>query len=158
MSLRWKEQLIFLVAAAMLTALGPMALNATERSPQEAAIVNVLHTQAQAWNRGDLEGFMDGYLEGPELVFTSGGHVRRGWQITYDKYKERYGTSPETMGKLSFSDLEVHPLGDTSAWVLGRWDLYGPGGEAGGIFTLVMRRLNGSWVVVHDHTSSEPAD
>ena len=79
--------------------------------PQEEAIIGVIQTQADAWNRGDLKGFMAGYLRGPDLVFTSGGNVRRGWQITYDKYEERYGTSPETMGKLRFSDLEVHALG-----------------------------------------------
>ncbi len=161
MSLLWKERVKTLVAAAVLTALGltaVSALSATESSALETAIVDVIQRQAEAWNRGDLEGFMDGYLKGPGLVFTSGSQVRRGWQITYDKYEQRYGTSPETMGNLRFSDLEVHPLGDTSAWVLGRWDLAAPDTESGGIFTLVMQRLDGNWVVVHDHTSSDPTD
>ena len=124
----------------------------------EDAIEDVLQRQAEAWNRGDLEGFMEGYLKGPELVFTSGSQVRRGWQVTYEKYKQRYGTSPATMGTLRFSDLEVHPLGEDSAWVLGRWDLSGSSGEAGGIFTLVMQRVDDLWLVVHDHTSSDPKD
>jgi ketosteroid isomerase-like protein len=161
MSLRWKERAKNLGAAAVLTAFGltaVSALSATESSALETAIVDVIQRQAEAWNRGDLEGFMDGYLKGSGLVFTSGSQVRRGWQITYDKYEQRYGTSPETMGNLRFSDLEVHQLGDTSAWVLGRWDLAAPDTESGGIFTLVMQRLDGNWVVVHDHTSSDPAD
>ena len=121
----------------------------------EQAITSGITEQADAWNRGDLEGFMCGYLKSDELVFTSGSRIRRGWQVTFDSYKKRYGTAKETMGKLTFSKLEVHPLGEDAAWVLGRWDLAGPKEASGGIFTLVMRRIDGKWLVVHDHTSSD---
>ncbi len=152
---RWRARIgAFL---ALQTAFMVAIVSGDARSPEDA-IEDVIQRQAEAWNRGDLEGFMEGYLKGPELVFTSGSQVRRGWQITYEKYKQRYGTSPETMGNLRFSDLEVHPLGEDSAWVLGRWDLSGAAGEAGGIFTLVMQRVDDHWLVVHDHTSSDPQD
>lgn len=121
------------------------------------AIERVLTEQAAAWNRGDLEAFMDGYWRSPDLVFTSGGHVQRGWQTTLDRYVASYGTSPETMGRLTFSDLEIHPLGDGAAWALGRWRLEFDGGQSpGGIFTLVFREIDGRWLIVHDHTSSNP--
>lgn len=145
------------VLLALQIALTAATTAGDDRSPEDA-IRDVVQRQAEAWNRGDLEGFMEGYLRGPDLVFTSGSQVRRGWQITYEKYKQRYGTSPETMGNLKFSDLEVHPLGGDSAWVLGRWDLSAPTGDAGGIFTLVMQRVDDHWLVVHDHTSSDPQD
>lgn len=124
----------------------------------EQAITSLITRQAEAWNRGDLEGFMDGYLKSDELVFTSSSRVRRGWQVTYDAYKKRYGMAKETMGTLTFSKLEVHLLSDDAAWVLGRWDLAGPGETSGGIFTLVLRRIEGKWLVVHDHTSADPAE
>jgi len=121
------------------------------------AIERVLTQQAAAWNRGDLEAFMDGYWRSPDLVFTSGARVQRGWQTTLDRYVASYGTSPETMGRLTFSDLEIHPLGDGAAWALGRWRLDYDGGESpGGIFTLVFREIDGRWLIVHDHTSSDP--
>ena len=121
------------------------------------AIERVLTQQAAAWNRGDLEAFMDGYWRSPDLVFTSGARVQRGWQMTLDRYVASYGTSPETMGRLTFSDLEIHPLGDGAAWALGRWRLDYDGGESpGGIFTLVFREIDGRWLIVHDHTSSDP--
>jgi uncharacterized protein (TIGR02246 family) len=121
------------------------------------AIERLLADQAAAWNRGDLEGFMDGYWRSPDLVFTSGGNVQRGWQTTFDRYVASYGTSPETMGRLTFTDLEIHPLGDGSAWALGRWGLeYESGETPGGIFSLVFRELDGRWLIVHDHTSSDP--
>jgi uncharacterized protein (TIGR02246 family) len=121
------------------------------------AIERVLADQAAAWNRGDLEAFMDGYWRSPDLVFTSGGNVQRGWQTTLDRYVATYGTSPGTMGRLTFADLEIHPLGDGAAWALGRWGLEFDGGQSpGGIFTLVFREIDGRWLIVHDHTSSDP--
>ena len=118
-------------------------------------IEKVLDDQVAAWNRGDIEAFMDGYWESPDLVFTSGANVQRGWQTTLDRYRATYGNSPETMGRLSFSDLEIHPLGEEAAWALGRWHLDDAGGKAmGGVFSLVFRRVDGRWLIVHDHTSS----
>lgn len=118
------------------------------------AIESVLDAQAEAWNRGDLDAFMEGYWRSPDLVFTSGGAVQRGWQTTLDRYRASYGTSPETMGRLAFSDLEVHPLGPGAAWALGRWDLERDGQTTGGVFTLVFREIGGAWRIVHDHTST----
>lgn len=120
------------------------------------AIQRVLEDQVAAWNRGDLEAFMDGYWRSPDLVFTSGGNVQRGWQTTLDRYRASYGSSPETMGRLAFSDLEVHPLGDGAAWALGRWGLDNDGKKMGGVFSLVFRAVDGRWLIVHDHTSLSP--
>jgi len=142
--------------AVLLVALAIAVPSFAETSEQ--AITSLITRQAEAWNRGDLEGFMDGYLKSDELVFTSSSRVRRGWQVTFDAYKKRYGSAKETMGRLTFSKLEVHLLGDDAAWVLGRWDLAGPKESAGGIFTLVLRRTDGRWLVVHDHTSSDAAE
>ena len=125
----------------------------------EFALRQVLEDQAAAWNRGDLDAFMEGYWRSEDLVFTSGGRVQRGWQTTLDRYRETYGSSPETMGRLTFSDLEVHSLGDDAAWVLGRWALaFDDGSSPGGVFTLVFRRIDGRWLIVHDHTSSDPPE
>ena len=117
------------------------------------AILTVLEDQAEAWNRGDLEAFMDGYWESSDLVFTSGGRIQRGWQTTFDRYRATYGTAPSTMGRLGFYDIEIHPMGD-AAWVLGRWTLDRSGQDLEGVFTLVFRRIRGEWVIVHDHTST----
>lgn len=119
----------------------------------EPAIRRLLAEQAAAWNRGDLDGFMAGYWRSPDLVFTSGGVVRRGWQVAYDHYRSRYGGAPETMGRLELSAVEVHPLGTDAAWVLGHWTLSGAQADDG-VFTLVLRRIDGTWRIVHDHTSS----
>jgi ketosteroid isomerase-like protein len=115
----------------------------------------VLVAQQAAWNRGDLDGYMAGYLRSPELVFTSGSKVRRGWQETHDKYKSKYGSDPATMGTLAFEILGVQQLGEDGAIVLGRWVLTGTPNAGSGIFSVALRRTDGRWLVVHDHTSSD---
>jgi beta-aspartyl-peptidase (threonine type) len=141
-------------AATTACASGGTAGGSSDPGP---AIRKVLDDQVQAWNRGDIEAFMDGYWRSEDLVFTSGGNVQRGWRTTLDRYRASYGTSPETMGRLSFSELEIHPLGEDAAWALGRWHLDDAGGAAmGGVFSLVFRRFDGRWLIVHDHTSSSP--
>ena len=125
---------------------------ASARPFQPAEVEAVLTAQAAAWNRGDLDGYMAGYLHSDRLVFTSGGHVRHGWQDAYDHYKARYGNDKASMGQLAFSILQVDPIGDAGAVVLGRWTLTGPQ-AGGGIFTLVLARDPSGWHIVHDHTS-----
>lgn len=115
----------------------------------------VLAAQQAAWNRGDLDGYMAGYEKSPELVFTSGSKIRRGWQETHDKYKAKYGTDPSTMGKLAFEILGVQQLGADGAIVLGRWVLTDTPNAGSGVFSVALRRTDHGWLVVHDHTSSD---
>lgn len=114
----------------------------------------VLEHQRDAWNRGDLETYMQGYHRSPDTVFTSGGEIRRGWQATFDSYRSRYGTGQD-MGTLAFSELEIRPLGDAAAVVLGHWKLSSTERAGAGVFTLVVEQRNGRWVIVHDHTSAK---
>jgi ketosteroid isomerase-like protein len=121
----------------------------------DEAVRGVLAAQQAAWNRGDLDGYMAGYLRSPELVFTSGSKVRRGWQETFDKYKAKYGSDPSTMGTLAFEILGVQALGADGAIVLGRWTLTETPNAGSGIFSVALRRTGDRWLVVHDHTSSD---
>lgn len=116
----------------------------------------VLEAQQQAWNRGDLAGYMRGYLQSDALVFTSGGKIRRGWAETYAKYRARYGSDPSTMGQLAFEILDVQPLGADGAIVLGRWRLTDTPAAGSGVFSVALERTPTGWLVVHDHTSSDP--
>lgn len=114
-------------------------------------IRTTLTGQADAWNRGDIEGFMSAYWNSPGLTFASGGTVTRGFASTLERYKTKYPTTRE-MGKLSFSDLDIRFLSLNSAMVLGRWKLEREQ-PIEGLFTLIMRRERGKWIIIHDHTS-----
>ncbi len=116
-------------------------------------IWQVLHRQTYAWNKGDIEGFMEGYWQSDELVFTSGGRIRRGWQATLDSYKANY--RKETMGQLTFDDLEIVLTADNEAVVVGRWRLDGLKTKPQGGFTLVFRKFLEGWRIIRDHTTSD---
>ena len=117
----------------------------------QVEIPRMLEQQAQAWNAGDIDAFMAPYWHSPDLTFSSGGKVTRGWQATRDRYHLRYPTR-EAMGRLTFSDIEVTEQGPNVALVLGRWRLERVEPIGGG-FTLLLRKDDGRWVIVHDHTS-----
>ena len=123
------------------------------RPADDAAVRAVLTSQRDAWNRGDLDGFMAGYAHREDLVFTSGGKIRRGWQETYAKYRAKYGAAPSTMGHLDFEILGVQPLGADGAIVLGRWKLTATPNAGSGVFSVALARTPDGWRIVHDHTS-----
>ena len=122
--------------------------------PAVREIRGVLDSQVGAWNRRDLEGFMRGYWHSPDLTFYSGGTVVSGWESTLDRYRKRYQSEGNEMGKLDFSDLKIELLGPSAAFVRGRFHLEMTSGESSGIFTLTFRKLAGGWKIVHDHTST----
>ncbi len=118
-----------------------------------AQIRSVLQAQQDAWNRGDIDGFMNGYARSASPVFISEDTIRRGWQTVRDRYREKY-SSRAKMGTLAFSDLEIALLSPDSAVVSGRWRLKRANDEPHGRFTLILKRLPEGWRIVHDHTSA----
>ena len=116
----------------------------------------VLDAQVDAWNRGDLEGYMAGYWKSPELTFFSGGTITKGWQPTLERYRKRYQREGREMGRLDFSEVEYQQLGPESVMVRGRWHLVMKDGkEPKGLFTVILRKLPEGWRIVHDHSSAE---
>ena len=125
-------------------------------SPEEAAnaptqIRSVLQAQQDAWNRGDIDGFMNGYARSASTVFISEDTIRRGWQTVRDRYRKKY-SSRAKMGTLTFSDLEITLLSSDSAVASGRWRLNRANDQPHGRFTLILKRLPEGWRIVHDHT------
>jgi ketosteroid isomerase-like protein len=132
----------------LLALLAPLAA-------QVAPVQQVLQQQQAAWNRRDLEAFMSGYWNSPELTFF-GTEKTSGWQATLERYRKRYQTGGREMGKLEFSGLQIVALGPDSAFVRGSWMLTMSDGKTPhGLFTLVFRQFPDGWKIVHDHTSQE---
>lgn len=151
------ERLLILIAFIVLAAgsFGTLGAAAADQpdGKLDAAIRAVIETQRQAWNRGDIEGYMDGYARSADTVFVSGDNVTHGWQTVFDHYKKSYD-SREKMGVLTFSDLEITALGKDAAVVVGRWHLQRAKDEPHGRFTLIFRKTKQGWRIIHDHTSS----
>ena len=121
-----------------------------------AEIQSVLAAQQDAWNRGDIDAFMNGYARSASTVFVSGDEVSRGWETVRDRYRVKY-SDPTKMGMLTFSEIEVSMLSPEAAVVLGRWRLKRANDEPHGRFTLIFKRLPEGWRIVHDHTSAAPS-
>jgi ketosteroid isomerase-like protein len=119
-------------------------------------IRQVIVKQQDAWNRGDLEAFMAGYWNSPELTFFSGARESKGWQAALDRYKKSYQSPGREMGKLEFSNLRIGMLGPEAAFVRGEFHLTMSDGKTPhGLFTLIFRRLPEGWKIVHDQSAGE---
>jgi len=115
-------------------------------------IETLLKSQDAAWNAGDLESFMQTYWKSDKMTFSSGGETRRGWDASLAQYKKSYPTQKE-MGRLHFDGLETTLLSNDIAMVLGNWHLKLDGKDRDGNFSLVMKKMDGQWKIVHDHSS-----
>jgi beta-aspartyl-peptidase (threonine type) len=148
--------LFILCAGIFATAAHAQQSGMTRTSTQNDKLMRevraVMDAQVEAWNRGDIDGFMRGYAQSPDTIFVSGDTVTRGWQTVLDRYKKGYD-SREKMGQLTFSELEIMPFGKDAAVVLGRWQLKRANDTPHGRFTLIFRRTRAGWRIVHDHTS-----
>lgn len=146
-----KNLLLLLSMAAAFASRGAKPQQTPAADPR-AEIRKVLVAQQKAWNEGNLEGYMQGYWNHDSLTFVGKRGVTRGWKNTLDNYKKSY-PDKAAMGKLELQVLSIKILGSDLAFVVGKWDLERVSGNAGGHFTLLMRKIKGRWVIVADHSS-----
>ena len=141
------------IALAALFLPGKTFARVADSGNAEHAIRDILRQQVEAWNRGDVDAFMNGYARSDTTTFVSGDDVHHGWNVVRQRYKARYPDKAR-MGRLTFRDLEVQPLSSDAAVATGRWHLQRANDNPHGRFTLILRRLPEGWRIVHDHTSS----
>jgi beta-aspartyl-peptidase (threonine type) len=144
-----------LAIAALTTGFAPTS---GEPGDTAQAVRAVLNRQVIDWNKGNLDGFLDGYWKSPRVVFQSGGQRFDGWEAMRARYRSRYQGTGRAMGRLEFSGLEIETLGPEAALARGRWRLVMPDGtKPAGLFTVVFRKFPAGWKIVHDHTSADEA-
>jgi len=146
---------------AILTLVFAFALSALAQddqlktaSKQELDIIKVLVAQEDAWNKGDLPAFIQGYKNSPDTLFVT-HQVFRGVDGMLDEYRHNYPTKA-IMGTLAFSELEVHSLDEKFAVVIGKYRLdrgKKEGGPASGIFSLIFEKTDQGWKIIVDHTT-----
>ena len=115
----------------------------------------VLKHSEEAWNRGDLESFVSYYDDSPETTFIGRDVVKGGQAAILNRYRKAY-PNRDTMGALTFSNVEVKTLAPDVALVTGEFHLErtaAGGGNASGHYTLILRRTPAGWKIIHDHTS-----
>ena len=148
------KTLVLLIGLIMTSAVAGWSEDASEAGRR--AIRTVIEEQQASWNRHDLEGFMAGYWNSPELTFFSSAHESKGWQAALERYKQNYQGASHEMGKLAFANLRIEMLGPDAAFVRGEFHLTMSDGKTPhGLFTLIFRKFPDGWKIIHDHSAGE---
>jgi hypothetical protein len=124
-------------------------------SADSSAILNILSTQSKAWNKADIDKFMEGYWNSEDLTFIGGRGVTYGWNNTLNNYKKGY-PNPEAMGQLNFEIIRIKSLGRAAAQVIGKFTLTRKDDKPTGYFTLNFQKIEGDWLITSDMTASTP--
>jgi uncharacterized protein (TIGR02246 family) len=144
---------IRILALCILAILFTVPADAQKRlsDNDEAAIRALFQMQQDAWNRGDLDSFMEAYWNSPKLVFIGRNGPTYGWQQVLDNYKKNY---PDTaaMGKLKFDILEISLIDKKTVFLIGKYQLTRTVGDAEGNFSLLLQKINGEWLIISDHS------
>jgi ketosteroid isomerase-like protein len=127
--------------------------------PDEKAIrmevKKVLLETEEAWNQGDIAGYMEGYYKSDSLRFAGNGDVSYGWESVLKRYQKAY-PDQTAMGHLTFSEVDIDVICNSAAVVFGRWKLTREQGDRSGLYTLLLYNTADGWRIVHDHSSSAP--
>ena len=127
--------------------------NTTSREEAEAAIRALFDAGCTAWNRGELDKYLASYWHSDKTLWISGGTLTRGSQAITAAYKARFPT-PQQMGMLTVTDLAIEVLTDLDAVVFGYWKLTVEDTTRKGVFTVQVRKIEGNWLFVSDHSST----
>ena len=121
----------------------------TDFDSAEAGIRLVMEAQEIAWNKHDLEGFMQGYWKSDSLKFYGSNGLTYGWDKTLANYKKGYPTKNET-GTLNFKINDISMINDDSYFVMGEYHLKRNVGDADGVFMIIFKKINGEWKIIAD--------
>lgn len=124
----------------------------TDYTADIKAISEVMSASQAAWNSGDLETFMTSYARLDSIRFIGRRGVSYGYDTVLANYQAGY-PDRSAMGRLEYIDLDITILAPDAALVVGQWRLYRDNDEPHGWYTLVFRKINGRWLMVHDHSS-----
>jgi hypothetical protein len=126
-----------------------------KQDPNEIdAIKNILSSQKECWNNGDIDGFMQGYWNSEKLIFTSLIHkATYGWKNTLKRYKNSYPTK-SSMGELNFEILDLKLISKTNATLKGKWELIREKDHPNGLFWLDLEKFDKNWLITKDSTIS----
>ena len=116
-------------------------------------IMKVMKFQENAWNSGDINSFIQGYIKSDELVFSGKSGPVYGWNETRNRYLKNYPDT-QTMGKLKFTVNKIRSVSSDVAFLIGEYYLTRSTEDSYGHFTLFWKKINNKWLIISDHTSA----
>lgn len=126
--------------------------HAQEFTKDSLEIVGIMKMQENCWNEGNIDCFMNGYWRSDSLKFIGKSGITYGWDQTLTNYKSKYPDKFH-MGVLRFKNLHMTKQGNEHITVIGSWNLERDKGPIGGFYTLLWKKIKGSWLIVSDHSS-----
>jgi len=125
----------------------------SQRTEALSEISSMMQKSARDWTRGDLDAFMDSYEAGNTTTFVTPQGVVHGRDAIRDRYAPRFVPGARH-DALSFENIEVDLVAPDVANVIAFYRLTrGDSTTARGPTSLVMRRHDGRWRILHDHSS-----
>jgi uncharacterized protein (TIGR02246 family) len=141
----------FLLITILLSALSGLAL----AQNREADIKDFFKAYDAAFNAKDLAKLATMYHA--DVTIFEGAGINRGWVDYRDNH---LGPELRNFQDLQFahSNIVVHALGDSSAYVTADYTIKYKTGErsvdSGGIATHILVREQGAWKIRHSHTAA----
>ena len=129
----------------------------SELQARRGEIVMMLARGAASWNHGDLDTFVDDYLPGNATTYIGSRGTVRGPEAIRAAYAPRFAPGA-VRDSLSFELVDVDAIAPDVLNVIATYILARRVGgrdsvTARGPTSLVMRRVDGRWRIVHDHSS-----
>ncbi len=143
--------LVILFLGLILTSCASTEMKPSDYEKEKKAVLKVLTDQEFAWNKGDIDGFMEGYWKSDFLTFVGSSGVTKGWNETKDNFNKAYPTR-DRMGTLSFDVNEIHRVQDGLYRIIGKYTLQRDEDAPTGYFTIMLQQDEGKWVIISDHT------
>lgn len=138
---------------ASLAAAGGCRFEVGEDEDVDVAIESMLARSVEAWNAGDLDGFMASFAEGASTSFMTPDGPVYGRTAIRDGYESAFGPGARR-DSLRLEDIEVRLLPPLVGVVTLRYALERDGATtATGWSTVVVRRVGEGWRIIHDHTN-----
>jgi ketosteroid isomerase-like protein len=125
---------------------------APEVAAMRQALFQAMEGSAAAWNRGDIAGHVGLYTDSAAMMGKNG--PLRGRATIRGLLERGFWSGGRPSQQLSFSELEVTPLGPDHAMLTGKCTLSG-GGKPDFTcrFTTIWERRPEGWRIIHDHSS-----
>lgn len=148
----FKLFLIGFIFSLVLYSCSSQKVSTTNYQTAKQEITTMMLQQAKDWSNGDLEAFMQGYIKSDSLKFVGSSGLTYGWQKTLDNYKKGYPTKDHT-GVLTFKLRDFDQLANDVFLVIGEFHLKRKVGDANGMFSIILKRINNEWKIIADHSS-----
>ena len=150
--MRFFKAFLIITTVLILSACKTQKISSSNYETSKTEITTMLLQTAKDWSKGDLEAFMQGYLKSDSLKFVGSSGITYGWQQTLENYRKGYPTK-DHMGTLTFNLLEFDQLANDVFLVIGEFHLKRAVGDADGMFSIILKNINGEWKIIADHSS-----